>query len=304
MTGQQLARRRVALGALALAASARPGRAAASAAPRRIVTVGGAITECVFALGHGARVVATDTTSVFPAATQALQRIGYLRQIAPEGVVALGTAQVIASDEIGPPAALLALRSVGVDLRLVPDRPGRAGALEKIAAVAAALDAVPEGSALAAAVAQDFDAVAQAIATSGGPRPRALFLLTTSRGAMLAAGRDTAADTALALAGAANVVDGYAGYKPLSPEAALVAAPDVIVTMSQTVDAAGGAAAILDLPALAATPAARQRRLVAIEGSWLLQFGPRAPQAIHALARALAPDRALAPLPERPWMSL
>lgn len=304
MTGPQITRRRLALGALALAASTRHGRAAASAPPSRIVTVGGAITECVFALGHGARVVATDTTSVFPAATQALQRIGYLRQIAPEGVVALGAAQVIASDEIGPPAALLALRGVGVDLRLVPDRPGRSGALEKIAAVAAALDAVPAGAALAAAVAQDFDAVAQAVATAGGPRPRALFLLATSRGAMLAAGRDTAADTALALAGAANVVDGYAGYKPLSPEAALVAAPDVVVTMSQTVDAAGSAEAILGLPALAATPAARRRRLVAIEGSWLLQFGPRAPHAIHALARALVPGRALAPLPERPWMSL
>lgn len=274
---------------------------ARATARESLVTIGGAITECVFALGHGARIVATDTTSGFPAATQHLRRVGYLRQIAPEGVVSLGAKRIIASDEVGPPAALLALQGLGIDLRLVPDRAGRDGTLAKIGAVAEAIGEVARGQALAMLVAEDFDAVSRAVATAA-PRVRALFLLSTSRGAMLAAGRETAADAALALAGARNVIDAYAGYKPLSPEVAATSAPDVIVTMSQTIESGGGADMILALPQLAATPAARARRLVGIEGSLLLQFGPRAPHAIHALASALTPSITLPPLPARPWV--
>lgn len=301
--GMTLRRRRFLASATAATALAAPIARAATPASRPLITVGGAITECVFALGHGARVVATDTTSGFPATAQGLKRIGYMRQISPEGVVSLGAAQIVASDEIGPPAALLALRSAGIDLRLVPDRPGRAGTLAKIAAVADALGETTRGAEIAAAVAADYDMIAAAIAALPAPRPRALFLLSTSRGVNLASGRDTAADSALALAGAVNVVDGYKGYKPLSPEAAAIANPDVVVTMSQTLDAVGGADAILSLPALATTAAARNRRLVAIEGSLLLQFGPRAPHGIHMLARALSPRLTLPQLPDRPWLT-
>ena len=86
------------------------------------------------------------------------------------------------------------------------------------------------------------------------------------------------------------------GYKPLTPEAAIAAAPDIILVTHQGLDTVGGVAGVLKAPGLAATPAGRHQRVVAMEALWLLGFGPRLPQAVAHLAelcqRAMAPAAA------------
>jgi iron complex transport system substrate-binding protein len=91
----------------------------------------------------------------------------------------------------------------------------------------------------------------------------------------------------LRYAGAVNVLGGVEGYKPLTPEAAIAAAPDVILVTEQGLQAAGGIDGLLEAPGLAQTPAGRARRVVALEALLLLGFGPRLPQAVAALANAL-----------------
>jgi iron complex transport system substrate-binding protein len=66
-----------------------------------------------------------------------------------------------------------------------------------------------------------------------------------------------------------------------------MAAPEVLVTTPDAVEAAGGVNAFLSAPGLAATPAARNRRLVTMDALYLLGFGPRLPQAIDELSRQL-----------------
>ena len=73
----------------------------------------------------------------------------------------------------------------------------------------------------------------------------------------------------------------------LSPEAAIAAAPDVILATTQGVEASGGVDGLLKLPGLAQTPAGQHRRVLVLETMALLGFGPRAPQALAALARGL-----------------
>jgi iron complex transport system substrate-binding protein len=108
----------------------------------------------------------------------------------------------------------------------------------------------------------------------------------------MASGSGTAADGIISLAGAVNAIDGYAGYKQLSDEAALTARPDVILMMDR-----GGpsdpAAAVDPFahPALAATPAGEAKALVRMDGQYLLGFGPRTSSAIHDLAVSLYGDR-------------
>jgi iron complex transport system substrate-binding protein len=53
---------------------------------------------------------------------------------------------------------------------------------------------------------------------------------------------------------------------------------------------AGGKDAVLALPQFSGTPAARDGRLVAMDTLYLLGFGPRLPDAVADLARALHPD--------------
>jgi hypothetical protein len=104
----------------------------------------------------------------------------------------------------------------------------------------------------------------------------------------LAAGRETAADTVIRLAGGENVLHAaFSGYKPLSAEAALAAAPDLILVTERNLEGLGGIDAVLGRAALAATPAGRDRRVIAMDGPLLLAFGPRLGAAVAALAEQL-----------------
>jgi iron complex transport system substrate-binding protein len=104
----------------------------------------------------------------------------------------------------------------------------------------------------------------------------------------------------LALAGAENVITAFDGYKPLSGEAALGLAPDVIVVMQsapghRNADAKGPIATeIAAIEGLAVTPAAKSGRIIEFDGSLMLQFGPRAPQAARELMKLFYPEIARA----------
>jgi ABC-type hemin transport system substrate-binding protein len=64
------------------------GRAVAVTDPSRIVSIGGAVTEILYALGMDDKIVAIDTTSLYPTrAAKEKKNVGYMRQLSPEGVL-------------------------------------------------------------------------------------------------------------------------------------------------------------------------------------------------------------------------
>ncbi|MGE0661107.1 MAG: hemin ABC transporter substrate-binding protein [Reyranellaceae bacterium] len=301
------ARRAVLRGALASAGAAmlggamlRPAVAAECVANgQRVVSIGGAVTEIVAALDAMCRVIATDTTSLYPRAVFELPRVGYMRALAAEGIVALNPTMVLASEQAGPEPVLRQIRDAGVDLRLIPDEPRIDAIAPKIRSVGDALDLQREAASLAKAVDADIAALRAQVATLQS-RPRALFLLSVARAQPMAGGAQTSADAMISLAGGVNAAP-VNGWKPISAESALDLAPEIIVMMSQTLEAAGGIDAVLALPALSGTPAARNRRLVAMEGTYLLGLGPRVAHAGRDLAAALHPQATLSALPSRAW---
>jgi len=274
--------------ALALLAPA----GALAQAPRRIVSVGGTISEIVAALGAASEVVAIDSTTTYPPALTSLPNVGYVRALSAEPIIALKPDLVLISDQGGPPAVLQQLKDAGVRLEMVPDPPNADAVPDKVLAVARLLDRQQAGEALATALRDRLAQLKTAIAAAQ-EHPRVLFLMSPGRAAPMAAGTHTAADAIINLAAGRNAVVGYSGYKPLTPEAAVLANPDVVLVMQQSADAMGGAHAVLELPQLRQTKAAAGGRVVAIEGQLLLGFGPRTPEALHQLAAALHPGLAL-----------
>lgn len=117
-----------------------------------------------------------------------------------------------------------------------------------------------------------------------------LFLLSVGRGAPMAGGRETAAEGIIALAGGRNAVTAFEGFKPLSPEAAVSAAPEVILVTRSTLEALGGHEALLSRPEIAGTPAGTNSWVVVMDALLLLGFGPRTPQAVRDLAKDLHPE--------------
>jgi len=265
--------------------------AAHAGAPARIVSAGGSVTECVAALGFASVLVGVDATSLHPEPVTRLPQVGVHRMLSSEGVLSLRPDLVLVSSDAGPPAALEQIRTSGVRLAVIPSEHSLAGAQEKVRAVARALGAAERGDALASAIARDVESARAAIAAAldGRARPRVLFLYARGAGSPLVSGRGTAADAMLALAGAENAVTAYEGYKPLSSEAAVAAAPDAILMPERALQGLGGADGVLALPGLRDTPAGRARRVVGMDDGLLLGFGPRLAQAVRELASRLDP---------------
>jgi iron complex transport system substrate-binding protein len=254
--------------------------------PKRIVTLGGDITEIVYRLGAGDKLVGRDTTSAFPPEAEKLLDVGYFRQLSGEGLLSLKPDLIIASASAGPPEVLQQIASAGVKIVKLPEGQSEAGLLHKIETIAAALGIGGEGARLSRQIQAELSKTKSAVAALSG-RPKVLFIINEGGGAPMAAGRETAADAIIALANAENVFSSHKGYKAISLEAAAAVAPEAIALMDHSLKSMGGVEGVASNPALRLTPAARNGRIFARNGSYLLGFGPRLPKAILDFARAI-----------------
>ncbi|MHA7776699.1 heme/hemin ABC transporter substrate-binding protein [Roseibium sp. M-1] len=253
----------------------------------RIVAIGGSVTEIVFALGEQDRLIARDTTSVFPAEANALPDVGYIRALSPEGVLSVDPDLILMLEGSGPIETVDVLKKSGVTIADVPEAYTAAGIVAKVRTVGEALGVSDKAEPLAQKLEADL-AAAHHDAESRTEGIRVLFILSTKGGRILASGSDTAADGILRLAGAVNAVADFSGYKQLSDEAILSAAPDVVLMMDRTGDHGTDAETLFSHPALAETPAGRNRQLIKMGGQYLLGFGPRTAEAIRELSGHLA----------------
>jgi iron complex transport system substrate-binding protein len=250
----------------------------------RIVALGSDVAEILFALGKGGAVVATDDSATFPPASASRPKIGYFRSLTPEPILAQRPSLVLAGEGAGPEAVLRQIAGTGVRIVVVPGGHDAAAVPAKIRAVGRAVGAEAAAERLARDTATALAAVARG---QKGAQPRMLLVLATAPGRVLAAGRGTAGDGFIRLAGGRNVFAAD-GYKPISAEAAIAAAPDVILVPSHVVDTLGGVAGLAKDPVLARTPAAKAGRILVVDSQSALNFGPRLPEAVARVRGTLA----------------
>ncbi len=270
------------------------GRTVTIGSTARIVSVGGAATEILYALGAGDRVVARDSTSLWPKEALAKPDVGYMRALAAESVLSMKPDLILAVEGAGPKEAMDMLEAASVPIVILPEPHSAAGIAAKIAMIGAVIGEDEKGKALAADVEQRAAALAAATAAiPEAERRRAVFLMSLAGDRPLAAGSDTAANAMITAAGGINPFAGVQGYKPASAEAMVAARPESIVMMTRPGAEALTPAAVFHIPALAATPAAATESLVVMDGLYLLGFGPRMPDAARDLAAAFYPALAL-----------
>ncbi|MBX3499457.1 MAG: ABC transporter substrate-binding protein [Alphaproteobacteria bacterium] len=256
----------------------------------RIVAVGGSVTEVIYALGGERNLVATDSTSLFPAAAQKTPKVGYMRQLSAEGLLSLRPSVVITTTAAGPEAALRQIADAGVAVLVLSDDYSFDAVIAKIEGIGRALGLDKAAADLVTRVRTDMADLSARIVRSKA-KPRVLSFLTFGQGgAPQAAGRMTAADGIIRLAGGINVFDAWSGYKPMTPEATVAAAPEVIMLGTQTIETVGGIDKVLADPALALTPAAKNKRVASADALLLLGFGPRTAEAVRIVARVFHPD--------------
>lgn len=266
---------------------------APAAAPERIVSLGGAVTEIVFALGAGEQVVARDTSSVFPADVRRLPDVGYFRTIGAEGVLAQKPTLILAAQGTGPAPQVEVLKNSGVSFVHLDARHSAETVLGNILTLGDVLHREAEAAELAAKLRAQLAAVRAASAASARP-VRAVFLMGMSETALQAAYDGTAADALIELAGGENPLTGLVGYKPLNAEALLALDPDVIFY------GVNPAAPHGEPPAwIKGTRAGRAGRLHALDLGYHLSFGPRLGDAVTEVAALLRPAAGIPALASR-----
>lgn len=259
--------------------------ATSRAAEPKIVSVGGAVTETIFALGAGDQIVGVDTSSVYPPEATKLPQVGYIRMLSAEGVASLHPDVVILGGSAGPRDVIEQLEKLNIKLLVLDDTHSVEAAKDRISKIGEALGRKEQ----AAAIVGEIDAKIAAMGgASANSKPRVLFVLSPGGGSPLVAGKGTAAAAMIELAGGRNAVDDFEEYKPISAEALAVLEPDVLLTTERTMKSLGEEGLDKALPGFSQTPAGKENRVVTMEDLYLLGFGPRVADAVSELSSAIS----------------
>lgn len=250
----------------------------------RIVPLTGSISEIVYSLGLGGNVVARDTTTTFEQARD-LPVVTRAHDVSAESVLSLRPTVVLADTSTGPAGAVAQIRDAGVPVVVIAPATALGDVSRRVTDVAAALGVPGAGAKLRE---RTEARVAKArLNIPGGKKPRVAFLyLRGSAAVYLIGGRGSGADSVIEAAGGvdAGKESGLTkDFTPITSEALVKAAPDVILVMTEGLDSVDGVDGLLDLPGVGQTPAGMDRRIAVVDDGVLLNFGPRTDQVLVSL---------------------
>lgn len=254
----------------------------------RLITLFGDLTEIVYALGVEEYLVARDTSSVYPAATEELPNLGFAGALNAEAILALDPTLVIGTDMAGPPGVLEQLREAGVEVVMLDELNELDAAQIKIRVVGEALGIPETAEALALDVERRLAAVTAEAAEFERPL-RVLHVYVRRGGVQLVSGAGNKAEAIIKAAGGIDAAAevGIEGWQPLTPEALVAIDPEVYLVMDLGLAVVGGIEGLLEIPGMAETQAGRARRVISMPDLYLLGFGPRLPEAIADLTTYL-----------------
>ena len=257
--------------------------------------ISGSIAATVFGLGLGDSVVGRDVSTTFPEAADLPLITSGGHAVSSEAVLALRPTLLITDGTIGPIDVIQQLREAGITVVFVDTDPSMAGVSELARQVAAALGVAPAGELLATqlstAIADKIAEIAAIAPVNAADRVRILFLyLRGGSGIYYLFGEESGADELIEGVGGIDVAGeiGWTGMKPMTDEALVAANPDLILVMSDGIESAGGVDGLIETkPAIGLTAAGQHRRFVDMADGEILSFGPRVPEVLDALARAI-----------------
>ncbi len=250
-----------------------------AAPPKRIVSTAPAVTEMLFALGVGGRVVGATAFCDYPPAAKRIPRVGD-SSISVEKIVALRPDIVFASGSANSKAIATLERMPSFRAPVfVIDPTSLSGVYSALVAVGRVVGRQQQAVALATAMRARADRVA---AATGAAREHPSVLIVVQPEPLWVADRGTFMAELVAKAGGQNLASGT-GFHTMTVEKALAARPDVILVGSE------GLAKLRANALWHATPAYRSGRIYPIDPSVAARPGPRLVDALEQIARLLHP---------------
>jgi len=253
----------------------------------------GTLAQTVASLGLGDNIVGRST-AIYPSGEDLPNVTPGGHSLNAEAILALTPTVVLTDTSIGPLAVQEQLRATGVPVVFVDPDHTLDTVATQIEAVAAALGVSAEGAELARRTQAEIDAAIAAV-PDDHPRPTVAFLYLRGSAIKMLGGPGSGADaliTALGGLDAGTVAGLDSQFVPITSEAMIASAPDVILIMTGSLESVGGADGLAQLPGIAQTPAGRDGNIIDMDDATLLSFGPETGKVLAALAEALYPSDA------------
>lgn len=253
--------------------------------PQRLISLAPNVTELLFALGLGDRVVGVTSYCDYPPEAKTKEKVGDTLQPNLERLIALKPDLVVVTTASQVERLAQQLDQLGIPLYVTNPRTVRdVPASIRHLGIATGTSATAET--LAASLEQRIEQVERRVSTQ--PKPRVLFVLQLTP--LITAGRNTFLNDLITRAGGVSISgEESADYPQFSREAAIARAPEII-----TAPAFHGAGAISETAleqAFPTTPAVRNHRLVQINPDLTSRPGPRLVDGLEQLAQALHPEK-------------
>jgi len=198
--------------------------------PERIISLAPNITETIYALGLGDRLVGNTPYCTYPEAARAIQKVGGFGSFSYEAIVSLNPDLVILHTEYDAEKARL--KSLNIPT-LETGSTFIADILETIQRIGESCGAEKQANELTAQLEDRIAEIASRTAGGSPARPRVLLTFGSGEtGTIQAFGPKCIHNELLEIAGGKNVVESNLPFATLSHEALLRLNPDIIIVLA------------------------------------------------------------------------
>tara|TARA_Y100000590_G_scaffold459306_1_gene616008 strand:+ start:1761 stop:2591 length:831 start_codon:yes stop_codon:yes gene_type:complete len=195
---------------------------------KKVVTIGGAVTETVFELGAGNLVVGVDISSVLPSKVKSMPQVGYVRSINAEGVLSKRPDLILATSDIGPTKVVDKI-SKYVEFEIFESPHSFDEIISLVEKVSETLSLVKQGDKIKSNLINLNRKVSE-LKSSYLKKPRIAFFMNPVLGSYNAAGSGTKADYLVSYIGGENVFsDDFNNYSSVTIESIIYENPDIII---------------------------------------------------------------------------
>lgn len=256
-------------------------------APQRLVSVAPSITENVFALQAGHRLVGVSDWDNYPAEVEKIERIGGLEPNI-EKILSLEPDLVLAQASVND-NSIPSMRDVGLNVFVLPAAKTFEDTYEVLRMLGRVLGAEEEAEAVVREMEEKKAEIVAKVADV--PEAEKVRVWVEVSPDLHTAGSGTFIDDLIRLAGGINVAAGVEGWGQLSEEEVIAAQPDVIITTYGSYSSEPVERIISSRKGWQDVPAVREGRVYDVDNDVISRPGPRLVQGLSQLAERLYPER-------------
>ncbi len=250
--------------------------------PKRIISLAPNLTEMLFALGLGDRVIGVTSYCDYPPAAKTKEKVGDTLTPNLERIIALKPDLVFVTTSSQLEKITRQLNQLQIPVYVTNPR-SVSEVLASIQHLGDVTGATAQAEKLHSELTARINAVTSRVAAQ--PKPKALFLVQDTP--LLVAGSDTFLHDLVTLAGGTSITPDVKGYPQFSRETAIARAPEVIIDPGRPENKALADSVLRK--DYATTPAIKQNRIIHIDPDLTNRPGPRLIEGLEQLARALHP---------------